>query len=95
LVGIFICASLRLQFLEIMRWMKKNDFSPVFDRDVRAQDPFANREVPHATRHFTIPRADGQGSYVLGSMPTFVQTRGTAFLLLPGRALVDELIGTG
>lgn len=94
LIGLFLCASIRLQIYTLTRWMKKNDFSPVFRGRTRAQDAlFANRGVPGAATDFEVP-ADG-GPVSIPALPDFVRTRGTVFLLVPSlptlRALARSL----
>jgi deferrochelatase/peroxidase EfeB len=90
LVGIFLCADLRLQVYTLMRWIKRNNFSPVYDPNRRAQDALAgNRFVPGASREFRIPRPGGTSGVV--SLPDFIHTKGTAFLLYPSRTTLAAL----
>lgn len=87
LAGVFICASIQRQFYKLAAWMKENSFSPSF-KDVRAQDPMANRNVPDASRDFAIPTANGERRVTLQD---FVTTRGTAFFLLPSLTTLRQL----
>ena len=89
LIGIFICASIQRQFYELMRWMKRADFSPVFKGNIRLQDPFSNRSVPDAKADFNIPVAGGRIATCV--MPDLVRTLGTALFLLPSRTGLDYL----
>ena len=79
IAGMFLCASIQRQFYKLTAWMKENSFSPSF-KDLRAQDPLANRYVPSASSEFLIPINDGVRKVTLQN---FVLTKGTAFFLLP------------
>ena len=87
LAGVFICASIQRQFYKLAAWMKENSFSPAF-KDLRAQDPMANRNVPNASRDFAIPTAEGERR---ATLQDFVTTRGTAFFLLPSLTTLRQL----
>jgi deferrochelatase/peroxidase EfeB len=90
IVGIFLCADLLRQFYTLTDWVKQNDFSPVYDSNRRTQDALiGNRAVPGASAKFTLP---GQGgSATVKGLPDFVHTKGTAFLLYPGKATLAAL----
>jgi hypothetical protein len=49
----------------------------------------ANRAVPGTDRGFTIPARDG--GVTVATLPDFVQTKGTAFLLLPSKSMLQKL----
>ncbi len=90
LIGIFLCADLRLQIYILMGWIKKNDFSPVFRPNMRVQDALvANRAEPDTDHSFTIPTANGDVK--VASLPDFVHTRGTAFVILPSKTMLEKL----
>jgi Dyp-type peroxidase family len=87
LVGMFLCASIHTQFYKLTAWMKQNSFSPVF-KDLRAQDFLASRTVPDASNIFNIPDDSGNRQIAL---PDFLQTRGTAFFLIPSLSGIRTL----
>src|SRR5262249_56947207 len=86
LIGLFLCSSLGFQFEKLLDWINRNDFSSVFT-DLRAQDPLlGNRDLPLASKEFSIPTP--KGPLVATGLTTFVRTRGTAYFLVPSvRAL--------
>lgn len=90
LVGMFLCADLRKQVYTLTSWVMQNNFSPVYDADRRAQDPLlGNRAMPGANAGFTLPAADGGAT--IKNLPDFVYTKGTVFLLYPGKATLTAL----
>src|SRR3954447_11363640 len=90
LVGIFICADLRLQIYTLTRWIKRNDFSPVYNANRRTQDALVgNRALPGASTAFRVPGQDGTAGVV--NLPDFMYTKGTAFLLYPSKATLAGL----
>lgn len=94
IIGLFLCSDLDRQFNTLARWIKKNDFSPVYDANRRVQDPlFANRKVPGAKPVFTI--ATPEGNKVISGLPDFISTKGTAFLLLPSVSTLQQLTAGG
>jgi deferrochelatase/peroxidase EfeB len=92
-LGLFLCADLRRQFYTLNGWVQRNDFSPVYDEDRRAQDALvANRAKPGASTRFRLPgEGEHGGDAVLEKLPDFVHTKGTAFLLYPGRPMLEAL----
>jgi deferrochelatase/peroxidase EfeB len=91
IIGLFLCADIRRQVYSLTGWIKKNDFSPVYDGNRRTQDGLvANRSVPGTEASFTVP-GPGGGKRVVG-LPDFVHTKGTAFLLYPSKATLDRLV---
>jgi len=87
IVAVFLCADLRRQIYTLTGWMGRNDFSPVFDAvgRRRSQDPVVgNRHIPGVITDFTMP-TDG-GTLSVSNLPDFIHTKGTLFLLYPGRA---------
>lgn len=90
LVGMFLGADLRRQVYTFINWITRNDFSPVYNGNRRAQDPlFGNRAVPGTSATFTLPRSGGSAK--VASLPDFVHTKGTAFMFYPGRTALVEL----
>lgn len=91
LIGLFICSNISEQFYKITGWMNVNDFSNVFDPNPPLpQDPlFANRDVRKSSRDFLIPH--GSGTVRLTDLPNFLQTRGTAFTLLPSASTLAAI----
>lgn len=90
ILGIFLCADLRQQFYILTDWVNHNDFSPVYDANRRTQDTLiGNRAVPGASPEFILP-GTGANTAVKG-LPDFVQTKGTAFLLYPGKMTLAAL----
>jgi deferrochelatase/peroxidase EfeB len=90
LVAIFLCANLRKQFYTLTSWITHNNFSPVYDANRRAQDPLVgNRAMPGTSADFTLPGAGGGAT--VKNLPDFVHTKGTAFLLYPGKATLTAL----
>jgi hypothetical protein len=92
-LGLFLCADLRRQFYTLTGWINRNDFSPVYDGDRRAQDALvANRAKAGASTRLRLPGESADGSdALLPQLPDFVHTKGTAFLLYPGRSMLEEL----
>jgi deferrochelatase/peroxidase EfeB len=90
LVGVFLSADLRKQIYSLTSWIMRNNFSQVYDANRRVQDPLlGNRAMPDASADFTIPAADG--GVTVKNLPNFVRTKGTAFLLYPGKATLTAL----
>jgi len=82
LVGMFLCGSLGEQFEKMYNWINANNFSPVFTQS--EQDPLSStRNVPLATRTFTIPMEDGEPMVLDLAEYKFVITRGTAYCFIP------------
>jgi deferrochelatase/peroxidase EfeB len=89
IMGIFVCSDLRRQLYTLTGWIQRNDFSPVYDDNRRVQDALvANRAEPGGVTQFTIPR-EGGGATV--SLPDFIHTKGTAFVLYPSRSSLQRL----
>jgi Dyp-type peroxidase family len=89
IMGIFVCSDLRRQLYTLTGWIQRNDFSPVYDGNRRVQDALvANRALPGVVPEFTIPR-EAHGA--TASLPDFVHTKGTAFLLYPSRSTLQTL----
>jgi deferrochelatase/peroxidase EfeB len=90
LVGVFLSADLRKQVCTLTSWIMKNDFSPVYDANRRVQDPLiGNRAMPGTRADFVLPAAGGD--MTIKNLPDFVHTKGSAFLLYPGRATLTAL----
>jgi deferrochelatase/peroxidase EfeB len=89
LIGLFVCASLDRQFLQVLRWMNANTFSPVFDGEMQGrQDPLFGSNSMRRSPTFRIPTLGG-GIEVPLPRP-FVRSRGTAYLLLPSLSTLDR-----
>jgi hypothetical protein len=90
LIGLFLCASLDRQFLQILRWMNANNFSPVFDGDVEGrQDPLFGSRSMQKSHTFRIPIS---GDAIEVPLPRpFVRSRGTAHVLLPSLSTLDRV----
>lgn len=92
LLGMFLCASLVRQFELLVRWMNRNDFSPVFSGVLPTRhDPlFGSPPLGAPPSSFRIPT---QGGPVELPLPrTFTRSRGTAYFLLPGLRTLDRLL---
>jgi deferrochelatase/peroxidase EfeB len=88
-IGIFICSDLRRQLYTLTGWIQRNDFSPVYDSNRRVQEALvANRALPGVVAQFTIPREGGSAAVTL---PDFVHTKGTAFLLYPSKSTLQSV----
>ncbi|MBO4271407.1 Dyp-type peroxidase [Microbispora triticiradicis] len=93
LFGIFLCADLRRQIYTLTGWIKRNDFSPVYDADPRTQDALCgNRALPGSSTAFTMPGDDG--GVTISGLPHFIHTKGTVFLLYPGKDTLTALSST-
>jgi len=90
ILGLFLCADLRRQFYTLTHWVNKNDFSPVYNANRHTQDALVgNRSVRLASADFQIP---GKGSNAMvKSLPDFVYTKGTVFLLYPSKVTLAAL----
>jgi deferrochelatase/peroxidase EfeB len=89
IIGIFVCSDLRRQLYTLTGWIQRNDFSPVYDSNRRVQDALvANRALPGVVAQFTIPRPGGSTT---ATLPDFVHTKGTAFLLYPSKSTLQKL----
>ncbi|MDQ3850769.1 MAG: hypothetical protein M3296_09185 [Actinomycetota bacterium] len=92
IIGIFLCADIRRQIYTLTRWIKRNDFSPVYDANRRRQDAVvANRAVPGADAGFSIPGDAGDAT--IPALPDLVRTKGTALLLYPSRSTLGGVAG--
>ena len=67
ILGLFVCASIREQFMRLAAWGQRNNFSDSFPAHGRDQDALiGNRAVPGATREFRIPPGPAGGGTVTG-----------------------------
>ncbi|HEX8639793.1 MAG TPA: hypothetical protein VF704_01415 [Allosphingosinicella sp.] len=90
ILGMFVCASIREQFLRLLAWGNRNDFSRTFLAHGRDQDALVgNRAFPGATREFRIPGAANGG--VASGLPDFIRTKGTQFLMMMSRPTMERL----
>jgi hypothetical protein len=91
LIGLFLCASLDRQFLQILRWMNANTFSPVFDGELLGrQDPLFGSDSMRRSPTFRVPIPGGSVEVPLPR--PFVRSRGTVYLLLPSLSTLDRFI---
>jgi Dyp-type peroxidase family len=92
ILGIFVCASIREQFMRLAAWGQRNNFSDSFPAHGRDQDALiGNRAVPGATREFRIPKGPAGGGVVTG-LPDFIRTKGTQYLLMPSGQTLSRLV---
>jgi deferrochelatase/peroxidase EfeB len=90
IIGLFLGSDLRRQIYTLTGWIKKNDFSPVYDANRRVQDPLVgNRAVPGTEAKFILPSESG--ATTVSGLPDFVYTKGTVFLLYPSKATLQKL----
>lgn len=88
--GMFLCASIREQFLRLLAWGNRNDFSGIFPAHGRDQDALiGNRAFPGATQEFRIPASGGGG--VARPLPDFIRTKGTQFLMMMSRQTMSRV----
>ncbi|HEX8062796.1 MAG TPA: hypothetical protein VF535_06235 [Allosphingosinicella sp.] len=91
ILGLFVCASIREQFMRLAAWGQRNNFSDAFPAHGRDQDALiGNRSVPGATREFRIPKGPAGGGVVTG-LPDFIRTKGTQYLLVPSGQTLSKL----
>jgi deferrochelatase/peroxidase EfeB len=81
LVGYFLCADLEMQWEFIQRAWVHEDLATHGIRGTR--EPVGGTQ-PDGGGKFTIRTADSRDPIVLGGLPTLVQTRGSAYCMLPG-----------
>lgn len=92
ILGIFVCASIREQFMRLAAWGQRNNFSDAFPAHGRDQDALiGNRAVPGATREFRIPRTAAGGGTATG-LPDFIRTKATQYLLMPSGQTLSRLV---
>jgi Dyp-type peroxidase family len=92
--GMFVCASIRQQFMRLAAWATRNDFSDVFPASGRDQDALiGNRATPGASRSFTVPVTPAAGS--IGALPDFLRTKGTQYSMLMCRRTMQQVFGLG
>jgi deferrochelatase/peroxidase EfeB len=91
ILGMFLCASIREQFMRLAAWGARNNFSNAFPAHGRDQDALiGNRSVPGATRSFNIPKGRFGGGTING-LPDFIRTKGTQYLLMPSGQTLTRL----
>jgi deferrochelatase/peroxidase EfeB len=105
LIGLFFCGSIAQQFEKLYGWMNYNNFSPAPNYSVAhpPQDALLGNRVngkytSGMVTSFTIPFQNPatptvQGSLVISGLPQFIQTRGTAYCLLPSLTALQSLAG--
>jgi deferrochelatase/peroxidase EfeB len=90
IIGLFLCADIRRQIYTLTGWIRRNDFSPVYDANRRVQDAVVgNRSVAGTSTDFIIPGESG--AVTVKGLPDFVHTKGTAFLLYPAKGTLEKL----
>jgi Dyp-type peroxidase family len=95
ILGIFVCASIREQFMRLAAWGQRNNFSDSFPAHGRDQDALiGNRSVTGATREFRIPKGPAGGGTVTG-LPDFLRTKATQYLLMPSGQTWSRLVPLG
>ena len=95
ILGLFVCASIREQFMRLAAWGQRNNFSEVFPAHGRDQDALiGNRSVPGATREFRIP-AGPSGGGTVRDLPDFIRTKATQYLLMPSGRTLTRLFPLG
>ncbi len=94
LVGLFLCGSIAGQFEKLYGWMNYNNFSPSQEYSVTKppQDALLGnrpsttnaKNYPGVVNSYTIPLENTPvTSLNINPLPLFIQTRGTAYCLLP------------
>jgi Dyp-type peroxidase family len=92
ILGLFVCASIREQFMRLAAWGQRNNFSDAFPAHGRDQDALiGNRAVPGATREFRIAKGPAGGGTVTG-LPDFIRTKATQYLLMPSGQTLSRLV---
>ena len=88
LIGLFLCADIRRQIYTLTGWIKRNDFSPVFDANRRA-----SRTRSSATARSPAPAPPSRSPARARSRgcPTSCTPRAPLFLLYPSRSTLDQL----
>ncbi|MGH3973350.1 MAG: Dyp-type peroxidase [Pseudonocardiaceae bacterium] len=90
ILGLFLGSDLRRQLYTLTDWIKKNDFSPVYNANRRVQDALlGNRAVPGTEAKFIVPSE--RGATTVSGLPDFVRTKGTVFLLYPSKTTLQQL----
>lgn len=89
ILGMFLCANAKQQFFSLMRWIGTTNFSEAFP-DQHGQDAlFASRDVPDASRSFSIPTE--RGVVTIDGLPQFIRLQGVAVMLLPSMSTLNRL----
>ncbi|MEO7177249.1 MAG: hypothetical protein ABIW83_00245 [Allosphingosinicella sp.] len=92
ILGLFVCASIREQFMRLAAWGQRNNFSNAFPAHGRDQDVLiGNRSVPGATREFRVPKGPAGGG-VVSELPDFIRTKATQYLLMPSGQTLSRLV---
>jgi len=92
ILGLFVCASIREQFMRLAAWGQRNNFSDSFPAHGRDQDALiGNRSVPGATRAFRIASEPAGGGTIDG-LPDFIRTKATQYLLMPSGQTLSRLV---
>lgn len=104
LIGLFFCGSIARQFEKLYGWMNYNNFSPKQDYSVQhpPQDallgdrPSAQNSInfPGVVNSFTIPLENNNTQLTpltINALPLFIETRGTAYCLLPSLKSIQYL----
>lgn len=104
LIGLFFCGSIARQFEKLSGWMNYNNFSPKQDYSVQhpPQDALMgdrpsvanSTDFPGVVSSFTIPLENNNTQLPplnIPTLPLFIQTRGTAYCLLPSLKSIQYL----
>ncbi|HEX6376063.1 MAG TPA: hypothetical protein VFZ91_10125 [Allosphingosinicella sp.] len=92
ILGLFVCASIREQFMRLAAWGQRNNFSDAFPAHGHDQDALiGNRAVAGATRSFRVPPGPAGGGTVT-DLPDFIRTKATQYLLMPSGQTLTRLV---
>jgi len=89
LIGLFLCSSFQHQVYKLTNWIRRNDFSPVHTNPSTQDALVGSRKEPDGDYSFTIPMESGD--VIIPKLPDFLRTKGTAFLLLPSKSMLEAL----
>jgi deferrochelatase/peroxidase EfeB len=97
LIGLFLCGSFSRQFEKIYGWMNTNNFaSDLAGLSTYPQDAVLGNRNPtslgNINTNFTIPMAN-QNPVLVSQLPLLIETRGTAYCLLPSLTTIRLLAG--
>jgi deferrochelatase/peroxidase EfeB len=97
-IGLFFCTSINDQFYPLMRWMRMTNFRKGWPMDaMHQQDPIVGpRDLPFADPSFVVPVMENnvRKDVTLSNLPSFVRTKGTVFMLMPGIESLERIAGT-
>lgn len=102
LIGLFLCGSIARQFEKLYGWMNYNNFSPSPDYSIghppqdallgNRPSPANSGDYPGVVSSFAIPLENKTPTSInINPLPLFIQTRGTAYCLLPSLKAIQYL----